>query len=97
MKNEPTCGQGLAEHSVLPAKLGELIASLAENLELHMNTLDLTDENSRKEHAAYLELSREYRKIAAQLQATAKQMAGYQDLPMGRHDQKCDGLADDPR
>jgi hypothetical protein len=88
MKNEPTCGQGLAEHSVLPAKLGELIASLAENLELHMNTLDLTDENSRKEHAAYLELSREYRKIAAQLQATAKQMAGYQDLPMGRHDQK---------
>ena len=88
MKNQRTCGQGLAEHSVLPAKLGELIASLAENLELHMNTLDLTDENSRKEHAAYLALSREYRKIAAQLQATAKQMAGYQDLPIGRHDEK---------
>ena len=88
MKNQRTCGQGLAEHSVLPAKLGELIASLAEILELHMKALDLTDENSRKEHAAYLALSREYRKIAAQLQATAKQMAGYQDLPMGRHDEK---------
>jgi hypothetical protein len=88
MKNQRTCGQGLAEHSVLPAKLGELIASLAEILELHMKALDLTDENSRKEHAAYLALSREYRKIAAQLQATAKQMAGYQDLPIGRHDEK---------
>jgi len=88
MKNEPTCGQGLAEYSVLPANVGELISSLAEILELHMKALDLTDENSKKEHAAYLELSHEYRKIATELQATARQMAGYQDLPMGRHDQK---------
>ena len=41
MKNEPTCGQGLAEHSVLPAKVGELIASLAEILEFHTKALDL--------------------------------------------------------
>ena len=88
MKNQRTCGQGLAEHSVLPAKVGELISSLAEILELHMKALDLTDENSKKEHAAYVALASQYRKIAAQLQATAKQMAGYQDVPMGRHDQK---------
>jgi hypothetical protein len=68
--------------------VGELIASLAENLELHMKALDLTDENSQKEHDAYVELAREYRKIATPLHATAKRMAGYRDLPMGRHDQE---------
>jgi hypothetical protein len=88
MKNEPTCGQGLAEHSVLPAKVGGLIASLAEILELHMKALDLTDENAKKEHDAYLQLAREYQKIATQLQATAQRMAGYRDLPMGRHEEK---------
>jgi hypothetical protein len=86
METQPTCGKGLAEHSVLPAKLGEWTASVAENLELHMKALDLTDENSRRERDAYLELAKQYRQIAPQLQTTARQMAGYRDLPMGRHD-----------
>jgi hypothetical protein len=88
MKNEPTCGQGLAERSVLPAKVGGVISSLAEILELHMKALDLTDENAKKEHDAYRQLTREYQKTATQLQATAQRMAGYRDLPMGGHDQK---------
>src|SRR5688572_3225526 len=88
MENQPTCGRGLAEHAVLPAKLGELIGALAENLETHMKALDLKDENSRKEYDAYRELATDHRKIATALQATARQMAGYRDLPMGRHDQK---------
>jgi hypothetical protein len=79
---------GLAEHAVLPAKLGELIGALAQNLETHMKALDLKDENSRKEHDAYRELAAKHRKIATELQATARQMAGYRDLPMGGHDQK---------
>lgn len=87
-ENQPTCGKGLAEHSVLPAKLGELTAAMAKNLEVHVKALDLTDENSRKEHDAYVELAREHRSIAGQLQATARQMAAYRDLPMGRHDEK---------
>jgi hypothetical protein len=86
MEDEPTCGKGLAEHSVLPAKLGELTASVAEVLEVHTNALDLSDENSRKERDAYLELAKQHRETAARLQATARQMAGYRDLPMGRHD-----------
>jgi hypothetical protein len=49
MEEEPTCGKGLAEQSVLPAKLGQLMASLAENLEVHLKALDLTDENARQE------------------------------------------------
>jgi hypothetical protein len=49
-----TCGKGLAEHSTLPARLSELTGAMAENLELHQTTLDLTDENARKEYGAYL-------------------------------------------
>jgi hypothetical protein len=88
MENPQTCGQGLAETSVLPALLAELIASLAENLAAHMEALDLTDENAQKEYDAYRELAKEYRTIATQLKSTAQKMAGYRDLPMGSHDQK---------
>jgi hypothetical protein len=86
MEEQATCGKGLAEHSLLPAKAGELIASLAENLELHMRALDLNDPKARMEHAAYLKLSKEFLAVATHLQATARQMAGYRDMPMGRHD-----------
>ena len=88
MEDQPTCGKGLAEHSVLPQKLGELTASVAEILELHTKALDRTDKNSETEHAAYLELAKEHRRIATQLATTATRMAGYRNLPMGRHDDK---------
>ena len=85
---QPTCGKGLAENSVLPAKLGEVVSAMAENLKVHMNALDLTDPNSRAEYDAYENLVKELQQVAVQLEATAKQMVGYRDLPMGRHDQK---------
>jgi hypothetical protein len=88
MDGQPTCGKGLAEHSALPAKLAELEDALAENLEAHQMTLDLSDGNSRKELDAYVTLAREHRAIAAQLRQTAEHMAGYRDLPMGRHDER---------
>lgn len=84
---QPTCGRGLAENSVLPAKLGEVIAAMAENLEVHMKALDLNDVNSKQEYEAYKDLVREQREIASRLAAAAKEMAGYRDLPMGRHDE----------
>lgn len=83
-----TCGKGLAENSVLPAKLGELISAMAGNLEVHRKALDLTDPNSRAEYDAYEKLLKELRQIAAQLSVTANHMAGYRDLPMGRHDER---------
>ena len=52
MDEQQTCGKGLAEHSVLPAKLGELTAAIAAILEHHQTALDLTDENARKEYKA---------------------------------------------
>ena len=85
---QPTCGKGLAENSVLPAKMGELIAAMVENLETHIKALDLTDQNSRREYEAYERLVKAYGQIAVQLQSTANEMAGYRNLPMGRHDEK---------
>ena len=85
---QPTCGKGLAEHSALPATLGRLTDAMAGILEHHQTALDLTDENARKEYRAYVKLEMEFRRIASQLQATAEHMAGYRDLPMGRHDER---------
>jgi hypothetical protein len=88
MTDDPTCGEGLAEHSALPAKLAELTASLAENLEVHTKALNRTDETAERGYGVYLKLVQEHRKIAALLQATAEEMAASRDLPMGRHDAK---------
>jgi hypothetical protein len=86
MDDQPTCGKGLAQHSALTASLGELVASTARVLEVHMRALDLTDENSRRELEAYRELASTHRRIASELADTAHRMAAYRDLPMGRHD-----------
>jgi hypothetical protein len=87
MEDELTCGRGLAAHAALPALLAELTDSVAENLERHLKALDLRDENSRQEYDAYVELAKQHRETAARLRTTAAQMAGYRDLPMGRHDE----------
>ena len=86
MADQRTCGQGLAERSALPAKLGELAASLADNLEVHATALDLGDENARKEQEVYKTLVQQYRAVADRLEAVGKEMADQQDLPMAKHD-----------
>jgi hypothetical protein len=83
-----TCGQGLAEHAQFPLKLGEVLASMAENLQLHMTALDLQDENSKREYDAYERLVQQHRQIAQSLTTTGKQMESYRDLPMGRHNER---------
>jgi hypothetical protein len=88
METPQTCGRGLAEHSALPAKLAELTEALAVVLELHMKALDLSDPVSTKELEAYRQLANAHRDAAAKLHSIGKEMAGYRDLPMGRHDPK---------
>jgi DNA mismatch repair ATPase MutS len=85
---QPSCGKGLAEHAPLPAKLGEVMASMAVNLEIHMKALDLRDKNSRLEYEAYRQLVQQHRDLAERLTSTAEQMAGYRALSMGSHDEK---------
>ena len=86
MDEEQTCGKGLAQHSALTTSLGELVASTARVLEVHMKALDLTDENAKREYEVYRELASAHRRIAGELADTASRMAGYRTLPMGRHD-----------
>jgi hypothetical protein len=86
MDDQQTCGKGLAQHSALTASLGELVASTARVLEVHMKALDLADENSKREYDAYRELASAHRRIAIELADTAHRMAGYREMPMGKHD-----------
>lgn len=87
MEAQTTCGQGLASRSVLPAKLGELLAALARILEAHMPALDPADTDARKELDAYAALVTGYRDVGDRLSGIADQMAGYRALPMAAHDE----------
>ena len=86
MDEQQTCGEGLAEHAALPARLAEVTEAMASNLQAHMQALELDDEPAREEHAVYLRLAEEQRQAAARLRAVADEMAAARDLPMGRHD-----------
>jgi hypothetical protein len=88
MDEQQTCGRGLAEHSALPARLADVTNAMADNLQVHMQALELDDEPARQEHAVYLRLAEEHRQLAARLRAVAGEMAAARDLPMGRHDQQ---------
>jgi hypothetical protein len=83
---EKTCGQGLAENSELPAKVGELIAAMSAVLETHREALAPRDANSRREDEAYRELAQALRRGGEDLRAAATRMAGYRNLAMGKHD-----------
>jgi hypothetical protein len=86
VSQQTTCGQGLAEHSAFPARIADLLAAMAENLELHLGTLDPADRATQPERDAYTRLASQTQKIAGQLGALAAEMAAYRDLPMGHHD-----------
>ena len=84
--DEPrTCGEGLAQRSMLPARVSALTAAIAEVLETHEQTLDLSDDSARLEHLAYQQLTNDYRRVTSQFRAIADRMLGYRDLPMARH------------
>ena len=83
-----TCGKGLAAHARIPTRIAEFLKCLAANLEAHVPTIDTSDDNGEAERAAYVQLSREYGAIAAQLARTATQMHDYRDLPAAGHHEK---------
>jgi hypothetical protein len=77
----------LAARSILPGKLGELLAALARILEAHMRALDPTDTDAKKELDAYAALVTTHREVADRLSGIAVQMADYEALPMAAHDE----------
>lgn len=86
MDQQPTCGQGLAEHAALPLRFADVLGAVAENLELHLTALDPNDKQSRPEFNAYVALATQHRELESRLRALALQMEGYRDLPMAVHD-----------
>jgi hypothetical protein len=82
---DTTCGQGLAEHAELHARLGDLLQAMAGNLEAHLAAVG-TDAGSMPEREAYESLLATHRRLAGKLAALADEMAGYRDLPMASHD-----------
>ena len=88
MDEQPTCGHGLAQHSALPELLAAVVETMADNLHVHLQALELDDEPAREEHAVYLRLVEEQRQAAGRLRAVAAEMAAAGDLPMGRHDEQ---------
>jgi hypothetical protein len=81
-----TCGEGLAERSRLPLALAELFDRAAENLEVHVDTLHLTDERARTERDVWLRVAEQHRAIAVQMRTIAELMGVYRDMPAGAHD-----------
>lgn len=86
IEEQQTCGRGLADTAALPAKMAEVTGLLADILELHLPSLDLTDPLSQQEHVVYQQLLLGYREIATRMRETAQHMAAQRNLPMGRHD-----------
>ena len=82
-----TCGKGLAANAVLPAKLGALMAAMAELLDNHTSALVANDVNSGLERAAYERLVKDQRAIAASLVGLAAAMESYGGLPTAPHDE----------
>jgi hypothetical protein len=86
VEEEPTCGRGLAQNSVVPAALAAVAAGLAQNLEVHRRALDPDDADAVAERDVYERVGRSLRSATVDLQAAAAKMASAADLPMGAHD-----------
>ena len=80
-----TCGQGLAANAALPEKLSALASAMADMLQNHTRSLDISDGNARLERDAYDHLVAGQRDVAARLNALSDAMRGYRDLPAAPH------------
>lgn len=86
VEEQPSCGSGLAQNSVVPAALAAVAVSLAQNLEVHARALEPGDAAAAQEQGVYERVARSLRSAATDLQAAAAEMASAVDLPMGAHD-----------
>jgi hypothetical protein len=83
---QASCGTGLAEHAVIPARLGRWTAAFADVLEAHTAALDPEDPLAKTEVEAYLRLANRFRELASELDATAAEMRDDRSLPPAEHD-----------
>ena len=86
MSEKQTCGQGLEANANLPAAMGHVLASMAQNLDAHRPALDTSDPATLQELIAYAALISQQQHTADGLLTIAENMTSYRDLPMGNHD-----------
>jgi hypothetical protein len=86
VEEQPTCGHGLAQNTVVPAALAAVAAGLAQNLEVHTRALDPDDAAAVQERSVYESVACSLRSAAAELRAAAEEMVSAVHLPMGAHD-----------
>lgn len=85
-EDEPTCGRGLAQASAVPAGLASVAAGLAENLEVHLRALDLSDTAAVQEQETYESIARSLHSAAVSLRTAAVEMHSAESLPVAAHD-----------
>ena len=86
MAEEPTCGQGLAEHALVPQLIAAFMNATADNLVTHLPMLVAGDADTLHERSVYEHLSKRHREAAAMLDAIATEMKEHRDMRMGQHD-----------
>ena len=86
MVDEPTCGTGMAANAILPTRMAEVLAAMADVLTRHTESLDPDEPAAAAEKDAWLAIAAEQRRIAGHLTATADRMAATKDLPLADHD-----------
>lgn len=86
MADEPTCGTGMAANAVLPTRMAEVAASLADVLTQHTESLNPEEPAAAAEREAWLTIAAEHRQLASRLTAAADRMEAQHDLPPADHD-----------
>jgi hypothetical protein len=66
--------------------VAELFDRSAENLEFHVDALQLSDENARTERDVWVRVAEQQRVLAVQMRVIAELMGLYRDLPEAGHD-----------
>ena len=86
MEEQPTCGQGLATHALVPQLFAAYLNATADNLITHLPMLVAGDADTQHERSVYEHLSTSHREVAAMLDAIATEMKEHHDMRMGQHD-----------
>lgn len=86
MADEATCGTGMASNAILPTRMAEVMAALADVVTRHTESLDSDEVAGAAESEAWLAIATEHRQLARQLSAAADHMESQQDLPVANHD-----------
>lgn len=86
MEEQPTCGQGLAAHALVPQLIAALMNATSDNLIAHLPMLVAGDADTQHERSVYERLSGMHLEAAAMLDAIATEMKEQHDMRMGQHD-----------